>query len=62
MVCCKAQQTIVFDMIRAFLNSVQHAETRIFFHNTALIFLEIHKGSLCQIALSCEKIYVISAY
>ena len=47
---------------RAFLNSVQHAETRIFFRNTALIFLEIHKGFLRQIALSCEKIYVISAY
>ena len=48
--------------IRAFLKSVQHAETRIFFRNIALIFLEIRKGFLRQIALSCEKIYVISAY
>ena len=49
-------------IIRAFLKSVQHAETRIFFRNTALIFLEIHKGFLRQIALSCEKICFISAY
>ena len=47
---------------RAFLKSVQHAETRIFFRNPALIFLEIHKGFLCQIALSCEKICFVSSY
>ena len=49
-------------LFRAFLKSVQHAVIRIFFRNTALIFLEIHKGFLRQIALSCEKICFISAY
>ena len=48
--------------MRAFLKSVQYAEIRIFFRNTALIFLEIHKGFLRQIALPCEKIYFVSAY
>jgi len=49
-------------IFRAFLKRVQHAETRIFFRNTALSFLEIHKVFLHQITLPCEKICFISAY
>ena len=48
--------------ITAFLKSVQHAQLRIFSRNTALIFLEIHKGFLRQIALSYEKICFFWAY
>ena len=40
----------------------QHAEQRVFFRHTALIFLAIHKALLRQIALPDEKILRCWAY